>query len=304
MDETQTDVLPVVDGSGAFLGLIGRGDLVRELSRPLRPPLIGGMATPLGVYLTTGTVSGGVGTLALMLTGLVMFTCFLLSVILTQPLIQYAQTHQSVLHVGESSSLALVVVSLTQTALYLLFVRLSPLAGYHAAEHQTVHAIEKSFPLLPQYVRAMPRVHPRCGTNLVAGGLLLTTTASVLQVVFEAAGWAANETAGYGIWAIAAFVAWSYFRVVGGWMQQFITTRPANDKEIASGIRAARTVLARHDARSVYARPAPPYMRLWHMGFLQIFGGFSVGFALLWAAGWCFPSFRAASEPWLRDVIF
>ena len=285
------------------MGLIGRGDLVRELSQPLRPPVIGGMATPLGVYLTTGSVSGGVGTLALMLTGLVMFGAFLGSVVITQPLLHYMD-HQTAFRINGSSGLPLVVVSLVQTALYLLFVRISPLAGYHAAEHQTVHAVERSYPLLPQYVRLMPRVHPRCGTNLVAGGLLLTTTASVLQAVMDTMQWH-NETAGYLVWGIALFVAWGWFRTVGSFLQHFITTRPASDKEIASGIYAARTVLERHEVRTAsFAPPSAPYVRLWHMGFLQIFAGFAVGFALLWVAGWCFPAFRAASAPWLREVMF
>lgn len=305
MDASGANVLAVVDGTGAFLGLIGRGDLVRELTRPLRPPVLGGMATPLGVYLTTGAVSGGVGTLALMLTGLVMFAAFLLSIVLTQPILHW--THENAppfLARASESGLAVVFVSLLQTALYLAFVRVSPLGGYHAAEHQTVHAIERSFPLLPQYVRAMPRVHPRCGTNLVAGGLLLTTTASLLQAVADALGWGQNELTGYAVWGFAAFIAWGYFRPVGSWLQQFVTTRPPSHKETESGIKAAREVLARHDARVRSGQAAaPPYVRLWRMGFLQIFAGFWVGLALVWLAGWCFPALRAASMPYLHDLM-
>jgi CBS domain-containing protein len=54
LDESGADALPVVDANGAYLGLVARSDLVQDLVRPFKPPLVGGMATPLGVYLTTG----------------------------------------------------------------------------------------------------------------------------------------------------------------------------------------------------------------------------------------------------------
>src|SRR2546423_10530097 len=56
--------------------------------------------------------------------------------------------------------------------LFLLFVRALPLVQYHAAEHQAVHAMERGEPLDPEIVRRMPRVHPRCGTNIMAGGMV------------------------------------------------------------------------------------------------------------------------------------
>ena len=59
MEEHNVDVLPVVDHNRRFLGMVSRSDLVSELLRPFRPPTVGGMATPSGVYLTTGQVSGG-----------------------------------------------------------------------------------------------------------------------------------------------------------------------------------------------------------------------------------------------------
>ena len=303
MDDAGINLLFVVDASGAFLGLVGRGDLVREMARPLQAPQMGGMATPLGVYLTTGAVSGGVGTFALMLTGLGMFCALLLSILLTQPLLHLVERFASAFVLEKNSGLITVFLSLLQTAIYLLFVRFSPLAGFHAAEHQTVHAVEKSYPLLPTYVAAMPRVHPRCGTNLVAGGLILTTTASLLQALSEMLR-IGGEEIGYGIWAVAAFLAWGYFRPVGSFLQHFITTRPATPAQIQSGIRAAREVLVRHEARTRAFAPAPkPIVRLWHMGFMQIFSGFFFGVALLWALGFCFPALREATMPWLRELM-
>jgi uncharacterized protein YqhQ len=43
-----------------------------------------------------------------------------------------------------------------------------------------VHAIERGEPLLAESVRAMPRVHPRCGTNIVAAAFLATTVYTAL----------------------------------------------------------------------------------------------------------------------------
>jgi hypothetical protein len=44
-DHTRRDVLPVLGPEFYFYGMIGRGDLVQELSRPFQPPTVGGMAT-------------------------------------------------------------------------------------------------------------------------------------------------------------------------------------------------------------------------------------------------------------------
>jgi uncharacterized protein YqhQ len=44
-----------------------------------------------------------------------------------------------------------------------------------------VHAIERGEPLVLEVVRRMPRVHPRCGTNLVAGIALFLGLANFLQ---------------------------------------------------------------------------------------------------------------------------
>jgi uncharacterized protein YqhQ len=53
--------------------------------------------------------------------------------------------------------------------LFALLFRLSWVTGYHAAEHQVVHTIEQGDDLRPEVVVAKPRVHPRCGSNLMAG---------------------------------------------------------------------------------------------------------------------------------------
>ena len=63
---------PVVDAAGGLVGMVSNAELVSAVCRRVRPPMIGGMATPFGVYLTGGGVRGGVGDLALMTTGIFM----------------------------------------------------------------------------------------------------------------------------------------------------------------------------------------------------------------------------------------
>ncbi len=291
---TGAEALPVIDEFGAYLGMVGPSDLVRDLVRPFRPPVVGGMATPLGVYLTTGAVSGGAGTLALLLMGLVMFVVHLLCFGLGNA----AQTGWTAafgdplaaLPTSLSIAVGDVLPYILQIGLLLILLRLSPIAGYHAAEHQVVHALERAEPLMVETVRVMPRVHPRCGTNLVAGMMILLLGVTVLSPYI-------------GEWSylLSALMAFVYWRSLGGWLQQHFTTRPATDRQIESGIRAARELLDQH-GRAPYAPTRPP-MRLWRMGFLQIFSGFCIGWSLLHLAIYLSPWLHRTLMPYLGDLM-
>ncbi len=296
LERAGRDAAPVVESREYpfYLGMVSRADLLRDLRRPVTVPQIGGMATPFGVYLTTGDVSGGVGTLALAATGLMTFVLHLVGVMTLAGAVYalhyyvpglprlvaslprgVAEDIQSTLYVGG------------EFALFLLLLRWTPLAGYHAAEHQVVHAIERGEPLLPDVVRAMPRVHPRCSTNLVAGLMLFLIMGTALAASLGA-------EAAYLIGAAAAFLWWRQF---GSFLQQHATTRPATDAQIASGIRAARRLFDALDAPISSTPPpgaslSPLWTRLrylWHMGFAQIFLGSGVGIALLMLAAWVYP---------------
>jgi uncharacterized protein YqhQ len=120
------------------------------------------------------------------------------------------------------------------SVLFLLLLRATPMAGIHAAEHQTVWAIEKGLPLRPEVVAQMPRAHPRCGTNLVA-------LAGLIAIIFQHLPSYAPE---YVIGALLfVFFAWRSF---GEALQNVFTTRPATRKQLESGIRAGREVLERY----------------------------------------------------------
>jgi CBS domain-containing protein len=298
------DALPVVDANATYLGMIARSDLVQDLVRPFRPPTVGGMATPLGVYLTTGAVSGGAGAPALVLTGLVMSLAHLLAQSVGWAgrswLITFFGPHLAFLPHGLRGALGDFVPYALQFALFLLLLRLSPIAGFHAAEHQVVHALERAEPLLVETVRQMPRVHPRCGTNLVAGMLILLLGGMLFSSILGA--WSQTGLGFSFSFLLSFLVALSFWRNLGAWLQQHFTTRPATDAQIESGIRAARELLEQH-GRAPYTAPRP-FVRLWRMGFLQILTGFATGHGLLALGCHYWPPLRRALGPLADALLF
>ncbi|HEX2950791.1 MAG TPA: DUF1385 domain-containing protein [Armatimonadota bacterium] len=287
-------VLPVVFG-GIYQGCVLLADVLAAQTGRLAPPRIGGMATPLGVYLTTGRVSGGAGSLGLMLTGVVMsFMLWLVQVFFSMIfLVLYHQTKEPLLAnlyhavrqetVHASANGQLMIFMLATGLLmggFLLVLRFFPrMSGFHAAEHQTVHAIEQGEPLTPDIVGKMPRVHPRCGTNLWGFMSLTYLAVAVLSMVLSTKIGRMNidVVVGFAFWCIVIIaLGWKSF---GGWIQQYFTTRPATRKELESGIRAGKEVLQRHLANPVQTlRPA---QRIWSMGLVQvILGAMIMGFIL------------------------
>ncbi|NIQ77937.1 MAG: DUF1385 domain-containing protein, partial [Anaerolineae bacterium] len=116
--------------------------------------------------------------------------------------------------------------------LFLLLLRVLPLSGYHAAEHQVVHAIERGEPLSPETVQALPRVHPRCGTNIVAAALVFLSLVRVLS----------SEAATI----IVIFVMVFAWRMIGAYFQYYITTKPPSSKQLKSGIQAGASLLDKY----------------------------------------------------------
>jgi len=270
------DVVPVVDPDGSFRGVVHRRDVVGRLTRTLRPSAVAGMATPLGVYLTTGTHSGGAGNAGLVLTGsmlmLMIATASLAVEMLDRWLSKAAGLKTSfflsmpafVPSLGMDFGL-LFAAGLT-ALLLLMMLRFTPISGYHAAEHMTVHAIESGEPLTREVVRRMPRVHPRCGTNLLAAaGVFIIITNKV------------NSQLSVLLAMIVVMIGW---RMVGGWLQYFVTTRSPSEKQIESGLAAGRELLDRYlgdPGRQYYG-----LRRVWRMGFIQTACGMAAAYWMLW----------------------
>lgn len=256
--------LVVVDADQRVVGLIEPSTFWEVLPEPERPPLVGGMATPFGVYLTNGSVGGGKKGIHLVLTGVLLFTFFLSGKILSLFL-------ESRLPSSSSWNLA---IEILPTLLLLMTFRLLPIAGYHAAEHMVVHALEEGEELTPEVVKRMSRVHPRCGTNLAVG---LTMFMTIWQLP-----WAVEE-----IRLVTALLTTLFFwRVIGSFVQKWITTRTPNDKQIQSGIDAANQLL---EAFAVAPHRQPnPFQRIFKSGMLHVMLGSFIAYGIATLIGMAF----------------
>jgi CBS domain-containing protein len=270
MQEYEFSSLPVVSEDGQYLGTILRSDVLALTCETVRPPMVGGMATPLGVYLTGGGVRAGAGDLGLFLTGVLLMVLNLLAITLV-----YSGSHW----VQQKTGFPLYAMLLSPPAslldwqdwvgmmlrgmpvlLFLLFVRLSPIAGIHAAEHMTVHAIERGEPLDANYVRHMPRVHPRCGTNLAAGAIIFLSLANLNTGIYQ------DITLLFAL--VTTLLIW---RPVGNLLQALFTTRRPTEKQLRNGIEVGKQLLHQYQMQGY--RPLTLRERIWNMGILQIAAG-------------------------------
>jgi hypothetical protein len=252
--------LVVLNAEAIPIGMIAPRDLFPRPIPRVVPPMVGGMATPFGVYLTTGSVSGGAGQWGLFLSGAILASMFLVGDIVTTlvfpfvPDIPVAQT----------------LVNLLPLILFAVMMRLMPLAGTHAAEHQVVNALERGETLEVETVKRMSRIHPRCGTNL-AGAASLFTGAFHFPFIQD-------ESLRF---LIAVLVTVFFWRPVGTFLQWAITTKPASDDQIRSGIKAADELIANYaKTRRVHVHPM---VRIFRSGMLHAMAGgmMTVGLAAL-----------------------
>ncbi|RYG25228.1 DUF1385 domain-containing protein [bacterium] len=228
------------------------------------------MATPFGVYLTTGNVSGGAPWWALMATGASMFAMMAAGIGATVGLSQiWPKTPDY-------------VWTIVQVAVFLALMRLAPLSGTHGAEHQVVHAIEREEALTPSVVRRMPLVHPRCGTNLIVGVAIFLSLQSI------------KALEPYGGTMLALLIALVFTMPLGALAQRYITTRRPNEKQLAGAIKAGEELLLRN-AESPYTN-ANPFRRIWSMGLLQVMAGAYLTLGLLWLLK------QLTGAAWLPDI--
>ncbi|MDO8684597.1 MAG: DUF1385 domain-containing protein [Armatimonadota bacterium] len=262
------EALPIVDEFGGFYGMVSRTDILAFLSGSLRPANIAGMATPLGVYLTNGSVRAGAGNIGLFLSGVMLGFIMMLSSgtvwaiawlmqritglqFLNLLLPYYMHLNPKWLNAIQWVPPVLVIL------LVMLFIRFSPLSGYHAAEHMTVHAIEDGEELTPEIVRYMPRVHVRCGTNLLAAS-------SIFLII---AGSFSSDIA--VLLAIAVvIIGW---RSVGGYIQRIATTKTPSPKQLENGVRVGQELIAKYQDMPSYQ--ARGFARIWNIGILQSMAG-------------------------------
>lgn len=265
--------LPIVGVDGKLQGMVTRSDVISALLRGLRPQRIGGMATPLGVYLTTGNHRGGVGDFALVATGIVMAVCLVTARVLVLIGLYLAD---SILRpiMGASYGTGFFTLYLTgfgytpfshfldilpwvEILIFFVLMRLLPLTGYHGAEHQVVHAIEQGEDLTHEAVSRMPLEHPRCGTNLAALVILVSTVlVSNISPFVKVA-----------LVALAAF----FWRQLGMWLQRVFTVKRPKPHQLKSGLKAGEELLLRFQRQP--SRPLLLIGQIWNTGFLQVLTG-------------------------------
>ncbi|MBC7289653.1 MAG: DUF1385 domain-containing protein, partial [Armatimonadetes bacterium] len=231
---------------------------------PTPAPRISGTAMPTGVHLSDGW-SRTSSNFELFLTGLAIMglaaIAAVLSYIVVWVLDGFTSAPLTALMLGAvtgpvSPDLAYwqAAVNLIMFGSFLAVLRLSPLSGYHAAEHMTVAAIEKFGRLDPDLVAQMPRAHPRCGTTLLAGflpallvGFPLWDAQPVAAAVIVVAGWLVREKVGYVL-------------------QQYLTTKKPSRRQLEAGLRAGQRVLSKAGRHP----PTSPAFRVWQRGFIQM----------------------------------
>lgn len=254
----------VVTPEGRALGIITPADLFPKEDSFDRPPFVGGMATPFGVYLTNGNIGAGASGWALLSTGTLLFSIFLLAAIAMDQLTWF------IVRQGAPIWLASALYEVGPLVLFLAGVRLLPLSGIHAAEHKVVHAIERGEPLDIDVVRRMPRVHPRCGTNIAVGASLFLGISQSHWIP-----WADVRL------LVAMLVTLFFWRPLGNLAQLLVTTRPPTDAQLRMGIASANELLAkyRYDPRL----PVNPFRRIVASGMLHVLAGSFLAFGVAWA---------------------
>lgn len=289
-------LIPVVDSSRYCLGVVVANDLLAPALAPSYPAPVGGMATPFGVYLTNGSVRAGVGDGALVAAGALIGGLHLLSRLIVDRTLWFAHRYADlpewplfnpdVIPTTRQPWLGLISLGwyLAMLLLFLLLIRVTRIASFHAAEHQTVHAMERNETLLPEIVGRMPRAHPRCGTNLLAAGLVFF---SILEICNYIPG---LDVVGPLIALLMTLFSW---RRVGTILQERFTTKPAGDREIASGI-AAATALTERYFQTPPSRPRL-YRRLWCMGLIQTAAGVALIYTLYYLIA-------PLLHPWLGEL--
>lgn len=276
LTEAQEEMAIVVDEQGHVLGCVVPSELLSPRVRVLRPRSVGGMATPFGVYLTNGTVTGGASHLAVVATGSVLFLLLFLANLVTMGL------HRLIQPLQWSAQAEAWVLGATALILFLAGIRLIPLSGTHAAEHMVVHAIERGEPLVPEVVRRMPRVHPRCGTNIAAGASLFLGLAT--------SDWIADQQLRL---LLAALVTLAFWRPLGAMIQYFVTTKPPTGRQIIDGIRAGEQLLRR--IMDAPVGPSPLFVRVMNSGLVQIMVGSMLMYYVIQLIGYLL----GIREPWL-----
>lgn len=257
LPEMHTRVVPIVDKDQIYTGMsITRTALLDYLTKMVKPRSIGGLATPLGVYMTDGVHQSGSKTMGLISLGIT------LSIFATS--LKFIM-----LIIGFYTIIPPSMLNFVEITIFLTILKITPLSQIHAAEHKTINAIEKGLPLTISSVRMQSRVHRRCGTNfmvfifgiisiLFLAGVLFSEKELLMKFLFSFFGF---------------LIISSYWQSIGEWVQKYFTTREPNDKQIENGIQAGEELLRLHKKDTSNKQPNF-FIKIWNMGLVQIIFSF------------------------------
>lgn len=150
---------------------------------------------------------------------------------------------------------------------FLTLMRISPLSGYHAAEHKVIAAIEHFGEPTREHALMMPRAHRRCGSNLLAGVLPLLLLGEPLYRVSPV------------LAVIVVVLGWQFRFVIGYFIQAIFATKEPNERQLQAGLAAGQRVLARWKEHA--GDRLPPLVTFWRRGMLQMFSGMVLGLWLI-----------------------
>lgn len=244
---------------------------------PTAAPRISGTAMPGGVFMSIGSARTA-GDFALIGTGLSIALLGSLGLVLTY-IVSWVIEQLSALPLTGMLLMAAPEIDPAQAPWlemglnvltflsFLVLMRITPLSGYHAAEHKVIGAIEHFGELTVENARAMPRAHIRCGSNLLAGVLPLLLIAPPLFAISNIA-------------AVAVVIlGWSFRFYTGFLIQQVFATREPSEREMRAGLEAGRKILRLW--RESGDRAVPPLVSFWRRGMIQMFIGMFLGITLL-----------------------
>ncbi|MDD3150974.1 MAG: DUF1385 domain-containing protein [Candidatus Gastranaerophilales bacterium] len=257
--QMHTRVVPIVDAKNKYTGVcITRGNLLKYLTRMVKPRSLGGLATPIGVYLTDGIHQAGTKSRGLFLTGITLGFFVLIIQNFADFILDFVQ-------------IPMFLAILVEIFIFLSVLRITPLVRIHAAEHMTINAIEKGLPLNVETVRMQSPIHKRCGTNLM---VLLVGIQVLLLILYEIP-FLQSPILQFLFIMFGFLFIFSNWKNAGMWLQKYFTTAKPSDKQIENGIKAGKEILEIHKND---VRPKSPNLiqKIWNMGIFQILIGFFI----------------------------
>lgn len=245
------------------------------------PPRISGSAMPGGVFMSSGNArshEGLAGEIWLVGTGLSIALLGSLGMVLTYvvswalqqvygvPLAHVLLMVQTTVDPGTGPWVD-VGLNLLLLLSFLVLMRVSPLSGYHAAEHKVIAAIEHYGEPTRERALMMPRAHRRCGSNLLAGLLPLLILGEPLYRISPL------------LAVVVVVLGWQFRYVVGYFIQAIFATKEPTEHQLQAGLESGKRVLARW--REHATDRLPPLVRFWRRGMLQMFSGMLLGLWLI-----------------------